>query len=84
MCYYPLSPASVVNGVNYTEIMRVFAKKNFERTGYEFKFENGFNAPTDAPKTVMDIVPQQMLTCLQFHAAKSKHDCVGCFVQSTS
>jgi hypothetical protein len=37
--------------------MRVFAAKNAERTGYQFKFENAFGSVTDAPSRVLDIVP---------------------------
>jgi ABC-type multidrug transport system fused ATPase/permease subunit len=50
-------PDTTQNGVNYRDIMKVFSKKNAERTGYEFKFEDPITDVKFNPTKVMDIVP---------------------------
>lgn len=49
-------PATVVNAVNYTQIMNTFSKKNAQRTGYLFQFEPTLTDPAVAPTRVYDMV----------------------------
>ncbi|KAI8894545.1 hypothetical protein BC833DRAFT_604469 [Globomyces pollinis-pini] len=49
------TPATIVNGVDYTKIMQTFAKKNAERTGYEFQIENPLTDAVANLSTKLDI-----------------------------
>lgn len=52
--YYP---ASVVQGVDYSQIMRSFASKNAERTGYTLKIDPALSSVDESPTAVRDIIP---------------------------
>ena len=52
------TPNTIQNGVDYKQIMQVFAQKNANRTGYQFQLEaTPFTDPTFKPNKIYDIVP---------------------------
>ncbi|KAJ3267738.1 ATP-binding cassette sub- A member 1, partial [Terramyces sp. JEL0728] len=53
------TPATVENGVDYTQIMKVFAQKNGERTNSVFNVESSPLSDLSAPTKIYDIVPVQ-------------------------
>ncbi|KAJ2990991.1 ATP-binding cassette sub- A member 1 [Globomyces sp. JEL0801] len=51
------TPATTVNGVDYTKIMQSFAKSNAERTGYTLQVQDDIKDVKQAPNKIYDIVP---------------------------